>query len=420
MYKKIIPYINCENEEADNIIKEAKRYDNIGADELFLYNYSYDENSMDEFLNTIRSLIKQIEIPVNIGVYIRNFEDIKKAFYTGATHVVIKQTICNNTAAVKEGAERFGYDKLILEVEDYKLIYDKEVVENIKDLGICALLLKHTKITKSFARAVEESSLPVIFRDSLKNNDLYDLISHDNVIGVSTNFFIDKEILKVKLYLNEKGINVNTYETKVAFKEFKLGPDGLIPVIVQDYRSNEVLMLAYMNEESYKRTIETGKMTYYSRSRKQLWVKGETSGHYQFLKSLQIDCDQDTILAKVSQVGVACHTGSPTCFYTDLIHSDLKNANPYGILTEDYNVIASRKKNPKEGSYTNYLFDKGIDKILKKCGEEATEIIIAAKNPNAEELKYEIADFLYHLMVLMVECDLDWDDIVTELVNRRG
>ncbi len=420
MYKKIIPYINCENETSENIIKQGKRYDNIGADELFLYNYSYDEKSMDEFLNTVRNLIKQIEIPVNIGIHIRNFEDIKKAFYTGASHVVIKQAICLNTDVVKEGAERFGYDKLVLEVEEYKMIYDKDVVSNLKEMGICALLLKHSKITKSFIRAVEEANLPVIFRDSLKNNDLYNLIRHDNVIGVSTNFFIDKEIIKAKLTLKDKGVQVNTYESKIAFKEFILNKEGLMPAIVQDYRSGEVLMLAYMNEESYKQTIETGIMTYFSRSRNQLWVKGETSGHFQYLKSLQIDCDKDTILAKVSQVGVACHTGEPTCFFTDLVHSNLKDVNPFKILTDDYDLILDRKNNPKEGSYTNYLLDKGIDKILKKCGEEATEIIIAAKNPNAEELKYEIADYLYHLMVLMVECDLDWDDIVNELANRRG
>ncbi|NLJ90691.1 MAG: bifunctional phosphoribosyl-AMP cyclohydrolase/phosphoribosyl-ATP diphosphatase HisIE [Clostridiales bacterium] len=419
MYKKIIPYINCENELAENIIREAKRYDNIGGDELFLYNYSFDDKSIDEFLDTVRTLVKQIEIPVIIGLCVRNFEDIKKAFYAGARQVVIKEVICHDRDIVKEGADRFGYDKLVLELEDYKLIYDKDFVRSVKDMGISALLLKHIKVTSSFIEAVEELELPVIIRDSLKNNDLYDLIRHNNVIGVSTNFYKDKEILKAKLSLKAKGLEVNTYESKVDFREFKLNSDGLIPVIVQDYRSNEVLMLAYMNEESYKQTIETGKMTYFSRSRNEIWVKGETSGHYQYLKALSLDCDKDTILAKVSQVGVACHTGSPSCFYTDLIHSKLKETNPYKILIQDYDTILDRKKNPKEGSYTNYLFDKGIDKILKKCGEEATEIVIAAKNPNAEELKYEIADFLYHMMVLMVECGLDWDDIVKELANRR-
>ena len=144
-----------------------------------------------------------------------------------------------------------------------------------------------------------------------------------------------------------------------------------------------------------------------------------TSGHFQYVKQLSIDCDNDTILAKVSQVGAACHTGNRTCFYRDLVKKEFNNVNPLEVFENVYQIIKDRKEHPKEGSYTNYLFDKGIDKILKKCGEEATEMVIAAKNPDAEELKYEIADLLYHTMVLMVECGLDWNDVMKELVNRR-
>ena len=140
-------------------------------------------------------------------------------------------------------------------------------------------------------------------------------------------------------------------------------------------------MMAYMNEESFQATLASGRMTYFSRSRQKLWLKGETSGHFQYVKSLKIDCDNDTILAAVKQVGAACHTGS-------------------------------------RSSYTNYLFDKGIDKILKKLGEEATEIVIAAKNPNPEEIKYEISDFLYHMMVLMADRGITWEEITEELANR--
>lgn len=178
-------------------------------------------------------------------------------------------------------------------------------------------------------------------------------------------------------------------------------------------------MVAYMNEEAYKQTIQTGKMTYWSRSRNELWCKGETSGHYQYVKSLIIDCDSDTILAKVRQIGAACHTGNNSCFFTELVKKEYDDTNPLTVLNDVYHVILDRKKNPKEGSYTNYLFEKGMDKILKKCGEEATEIVIAAKNPDAEELKYEISDFLYHMMVLMVECGLDWNDVIKELAHRR-
>lgn len=191
-----------------------------------------------------------------------------------------------------------------------------------------------------------------------------------------------------------------------------------MPVIVQDYQTGEVLMMAYMNEEAFQMTLSLGKMTYYSRSRQELWVKGETSGHYQYVKSLAIDCDQDTILAQVSQIGAACHTGNTSCFYRELVKKEYMNKNPLKVFENVYQVIEDRREHPKEGSYTNYLFDKGLDKILKKLGEEATEIVIASKNPEPEEIKYEISDFLYHMMVLMVEKGVSWDDIVEELNQR--
>lgn len=211
---------------------------------------------------------------------------------------------------------------------------------------------------------------------------------------------------------------MNTLESSFAWEDLKPGRDGLLPVIVQDYRTSEVLMLAYMNEEAYKQTLQSGKMTYWSRSRNELWTKGMTSGHFQYVKSLSVDCDNDTILAKVSQVGAACHTGNRTCFYREMVKKDYEDRNPLKVFEQVYEVILDRRLHPKEGSYTNYLFDKGIDKILKKVGEEATELVIAAKNPDPEEIKYELSDFLYHAMVLMAERGVTWEDVTRELANR--
>ena len=200
-----------------------------------------------------------------------------------------------------------------------------------------------------------------------------------------------------------------------------LTPDsnGLIPCVVQDDMNGEVLMLAYMNREAFYLTLKTGRMTYWSRSRQEIWVKGLTSGHYQFMRSLAVDCDGDTLLARVAQVGAACHTGNRSCFYRNLYRIGNPSSDPQRVLQDVYAVIADRKIHPKEGSYTNYLFDKGIDKILKKVGEESAEIIIAAKNPDPEESVYEISDLLYHLMVLMCEKGLTWDDIAGELADRE-
>lgn len=147
-------------------------------------------------------------------------------------------------------------------------------------------------------------------------------------------------------------------------------------------------------------------------------MKGETSGHIQYVKSLTADCDYDTILAKVSQIGVACHTGNPTCFFNNIVKKEYMEKNPLKVFEDVYAIIEDRKLHPKEGSYTTYLFDKGVDKILKKVGEENTEIVIAAKNPNPEEIKYEIADYLYHLMVLMVEKGVTWEQVTQELSQR--
>ena len=212
--------------------------------------------------------------------------------------------------------------------------------------------------------------------------------------------------------------NTVNLKSSIAWSDFKLNSDGMVPVIAQDYQTNEVLMLAYMNEEAFNQTVKTGRMTYYSRSRQKLWLKGETSGHFQYVKSLTIDCDLDTLLAKVDQVGAACHTGNPTCFFQPIVGSDNNEKSPVQVFEHVYQTIIDRKNNPKEGSYTNYLFDKGIDKILKKVGEEATEVVIAAKNPDVEEVKYELSDFLYHAMVLMVEKGITWEDITGELADR--
>lgn len=429
-YKKLIAYIDAQNEIDTNIIKLANQYANQGADEILLYDYSKDEASGEKLLAVAKKVTKDIDIPLNLGLYVRRLEDVKKALYTGATKVLIKDSITWDMEVIQEAISRFGKDKIIIEINDNKDI-DMGVIESYKNMGVYGVMLKHLDLTNSTKDKLEIIELPILIRDSLSNNDIFELISIPNVYGVATNHFEyyqdgasvippeNKDIMRAKMALKNHGISVNTFESALNYRDFKLDSNGLVPVVVQDYKTSEVLMLAYMNEESYKQTIATGRMTYYSRSRDELWVKGLTSGHFQYIKSMSIDCDNDTILAKVKQVGAACHTGSRTCFYTDLIKKEYDSTNPLTVFQDVYDTIMDRKNNPKEGSYTNYLFDKGIDKILKKCGEEATEIVIAAKNPDAEELKYEISDFLYHMMVLMAECNLDWNDVVKELAHRR-
>lgn len=417
--KKLIPFINAENEMPGSVISLADRYACEGADGLYLYNFTGDEKSREEFLATVRQIEKKIDIPFYVGIYVARFEDAKKALYTGASMVVMRKALLPVDKELQEITDRFSKDKLALEVDMRADFMTAEQLDEYYELGIGTAVLKHIDTTPSFSDTIAQTKMRVMVRDGLIRNDLAEILSYDTVSAVLTNYFEDKDIYKAKKALKKKNVDVEVFESLIDFSDFKLLDNGLIPVVVQDYRTNEVLMVAYMNEDSYKMTIGTGKMTYYSRSRKKLWLKGETSGHFQYVKSLMIDCDNDTILAKVRQIGAACHTGNRSCFFKELAKKDYVSTNPLTVLMDDYDIIMSRKNNPKEGSYTNYLFDKGIDKILKKCGEEAAEIIIAAKNPDAEELKYEIADFLYHMMVLMAECGLDWNDITKELVNRR-
>lgn len=191
---------------------------------------------------------------------------------------------------------------------------------------------------------------------------------------------------------------------------------GLLTTVVVDATTKDVLMVAWMNEASYRLTKQTGETWFWSRSRQGLWHKGATSGNTQVVKEMWLDCDQDTLLVKVDPAGPACHTGARSCFFNQVQERKIKMQD----LESLYQMVAARKANPKEGSYTDYLFTKGLDKILKKVGEETTEVIVAAKNEGTAELQYETADLLYHLMVLLVEQGLTYDDIKEELGKREG
>ena len=198
--------------------------------------------------------------------------------------------------------------------------------------------------------------------------------------------------------------------------ELRFDERGLIPAIVVDSVSGKVLTLAYMNEESLRISMEKGLTCFFSRSRQELWLKGETSGNYQHIVSITADCDNDALLVKVEPDGPACHTGSFSCFTHPVWESDTLSDFTYEGLME---LIEGRKTDPKEGSYTTYLFEKGLDKILKKIGEECTEVIIAAKGEDKPETIYEIADLCYHTMVLMLEQGITLSDIRNELASRH-
>ena len=418
-YRKIIPCVTMENP-----VEEARFYNDSGADEVAFFDSTASRESLDKNIPIIKEITRNIDIPLIACGGVRRLEDVKKLLYAGASKVCMKSAPMQDISIVSEASERFGSERIIVTIDLTEDIDAVEYAKKVKEAGAGNLLiLHHNKIDnyeEIVAKIRKEAPLPTVVSSySTEGDEIARMLDATNAEAISLYNLAQHDVMQIKQACRKKGIYVNLFESSKPFSEFKLDDKGLIPCIAQDYKTGEVLMMAYMNEESYNKTIETGRMTYFSRSRNELWTKGETSGHYQFVKSLTIDCDNDTILAKVSQVGAACHTGNRSCFFTPLVSKEYNDTNPLTVFSDVMNIIMDRKKNPKEGSYTNYLFDKGIDKILKKVGEECTEVVIAAKNPDPEEMKYEISDLLYHLMVLMAERGTTWEDITKELAERR-
>ncbi len=393
----------------------AKFYSDNNADELLIFDLSDSDAEHEAALDLIKKICSVVEIPVIGAGNVKRMEDIKKLIYAGCKKAALNYSKEADIEITEEVSLKFGSDKIVACVDNAQVLSDQEVL--LKKY-VCEAVLVRDGILNE---CLKTAPVPLIAMLPEMNLDkLLTTLAEEKLGGITGALVNDnaKEITALKALCLDNGIRVDTFETDVRWEDFKLNSDGMIPVIVQDYKTDEVLMLAYMNQEAYEATLKSGKMTYFSRSRQELWLKGETSGHFQYVKSLTADCDMDTILAKVSQVGAACHTGNRSCFFNDIVKKEYQEDNPLKIFESVLDVIKDRKVNPKEGSYTNYLFDKGIDKILKKLGEECTEIVIAAKNPNPNEIKYEISDFLYHMMVLMVEKGVTWEEITTELAQR--
>ena len=400
---------------SDDVVALAKHYEDMGADELIIFDLSKKESEQEKALDLIRKLNRGLNIPTVIGGNIRNFEDVKKILYAGARRVILNFSKPEAIELIEEVADRFGRDRIAVSLRDFDELFKRQtIIEKYSS----EIIFMHRLDLDSIAYVTEISS--IVVTDTMDQEEIFNILASPAVKGISGKFISQKKMgyVALKNICVERGIQMSSFTSSMDFSEFTLDNNGLLPVVVQDYKSSQVLMLAYMNADAYEHTLRTGRMTYYSRSRNERWVKGETSGNIQLVKSLIVDCDKDSLLAKVEQVGPACHTGNEVCFFQTIINSEYDEKNPHEILKTLYNTILDRKKNPKEGSYTSYLFNKGIDKILKKIGEESAEMIIAAKNTNPEEIKYEIADLLYHTMVMMVERDLTWQDIVGELADR--
>jgi phosphoribosyl-ATP pyrophosphohydrolase/phosphoribosyl-AMP cyclohydrolase len=405
----------ADQTQTANVYDLCRLYNDSGIDKIIVFDLSDDGEEHEKNLSTIKNINRNLELKVCAGGNINRIEDVKNLLYVGCLQVILNGSKPGSIALASEASKRFGKDRIVVSVSnvDFLYKYHNDLQDSIHELFA---------MNVDIVDAIENiTTVPYIAKlPGYDYDDIVRMLKSNQIRGFAGDFVNDTEtdIMKLKSRLSHEGIKMDNFAPDLKWSDLKLNSDGMVPVIVQDYRTDEVLMLAYMDEEAFNTTINIGKMTYYSRSRKELWTKGLTSGHVQFVKSLTADCDFDTILAKVSQVGAACHTGSRTCFYNNIVKKEYIEKNPLKVLEEVYDVIETRRTDPQEGSYTNYLFDQGLDKILKKLGEEFTEIIIAAKNPSPEAIKYEVSDFLYHCMVLMVEKGVTWEEITNELARR--
>ena len=406
--KSIYPIINFSDED-----EIAVQYERLGADGVIIISPDFSDEAM--LIKKIRNICEKSDCRLYIWQPYRRLEDIKKVLYAGAAGAWIEAT---EQTLIREAADRFGADRVGMVISEPKLAADE--FKLAKELNLTNIFVTGT--IEKLPETVGDQKVIATCRYENKEGQKQ-LLADTNVSAIALIYENETAALPnihaMKAALETDSVKFNLFRSSLPFSSFKLNEDGLIPVIVQDFRTAEILMMAYMNEEAYGQTLREGMLTYWSRSRQELWRKGDTSGHYQYVKSLDIDCDRDTILAKVEQIGAACHTGHRSCFYTNLASKAYDGRNPMTVFDDVMATILERKENPKEGSYTNYLFDQGIDKILKKVGEEAAEIIIAAKNPDSDEVKYEICDFLYHMMVLMAEREVSWKDITKELAERH-
>ena len=423
--------------EVGDPVSFAKKYRDAGADELVFLDISATVKGRDTAAGYVKEIAQAIDIPLTVGGGIKSIEDMERLFALGASKVSVNSAAVKNPNLVSEASAKFGKDRIVIAIDAARsgdswtvLTYAGEKDEGldvvawakeVEERGAGAILVTSKdfdgaqkgydlELLGALKQAV---NIPVIASGGAGNLEDFKAgveAGADAVLAASVFHFDQISVRELKEYLAANGIPVSAKGLEPAFNS-----DGLVPAIAVDYLDNRVLMQAYMNKEAWEKTLQTKRATYFSRSRKKLWVKGEESGNIQLVKDIALDCDRDCVLLYVEQKGPACHTGNETCFYTRLCGEDGTIGE---ALTMVSRTVRNRKENPKSGSYTNYLFDQGIDKILKKVGEETAEVIIAAKNNSSSELIYEVADLMYHLSVLLEERQLTWQDIAAELKGR--
>ncbi len=432
--------------DAGDPIEAARRYSEQGADEIWMLDIRASIDNRSTRMDIIHKVAAECTVPLGVGGGIRTLEDVEAVIAAGAAKVGIGSAAVHNPEIIRRASYKIGKERTValVDVKTHpsgmiEVLGAGQVgtgiemapwVQKLYEMGAGSILLTTMQdgvqsgydiaATRAAAEAVP---IPVIASGGAgKLSDFLSAVKDGKAAGVlaaSVFHFGTLTIGEVKDYLEANGISVRRAERGFPFLKFDR--QGLIPAIAQDIATGRVLMQAFMNEESLRDTVRSGYATYYSRSRGELWRKGETSGNVQRVREILYDCDGDSLLLKVEPAGPSCHTGEESCFFNTLTAMDggRTSAGGSGIMQEVYNVILDRKANPKEGSYTNKLLAGGTDRIGTKIVEEAVETVLAAKNDNFEEVRFEASDLMYHLMVLLVAQGVTLEDMYAELANRK-
>ena len=397
-----------------NAVKLAQHYEKKGADALIIYNVSKEEREKENAVRIVREIGMNVDIPIIAGA-IDTAEDAKKLLLAGCSKVFISVNSETDLQTLETLSKRFGKERLAVCIMDFSNISSiKGYLSVFEDCVSLALMFGDNFHLYDVINRLPIETIPVLSVFYLEH--VLAFLRLKNVAGISGKAFSDPStnLFELRNSFARRGVRLQSCISDFQWDDLKTNADGLVPVIVQDYKNEQVLMMAYMNREAYETTLMTGRMTYFSRSRQKLWLKGETSGHFQYVKQILIDCDNDTLLAKVAQKGAACHTGNRTCFYRELVKKRYEDSNPFAVFETVMTGIRGQKENPVEGTYVDRAFDQEMDQILQKTGTSFVSLMLAAKNRDKENVRSQISDHLFQMMMIMDQLGISWSDIVRE------
>ncbi len=394
-FKGIMAHIYLRNQNAvhglndesllgnGNVYELATYYEQQCVDALIIFDLSKRDSEHEAHLRMIKKLNQELKIPIIAGGHINNIDDIYALLQVGCKHVFLNMSKPSNLELLESASKTFGKDVMAICINEFNNIAQEK--EYYCQYASFALLFGDDHHLYDAVRSLPLECIPLL--ETMNTRHIFVLMHDPNVMGISGEVISNKhvDLYALKERMIRDGINMHYREAALSWKDLKLNSDGLVPVIVQDYKNNQVLMMAYMNEEAYNKTVRSGLMTYWSRSRQSLWLKGETSGHYQHVKELFIDCDNDTILAKVDQEGAACHTGNRTCFYRSLLNDPHPKTDPI-------NVFSTLYKNAKK---QNTTFDR-------------------------ESIVHDTANIMYHLTTLMAKHEITWEDVSEHISDNQN